>query len=572
MKLKNNINKVILNSIKLKNFMTFEEYEIDNLADDNIIVITGKNANGKSTLTSETINYGLFGKSLRFNKIEDMISWNSEGESFVDLGLKIFTDVDETKLNIKRTITAGNKSEVESDNDNSEIYNILKKDIKKNDFNSHIRDMLDIDEKKFNMIYLKSPFSEVLFESNSELLSSITKSQYINELRKDFNRIVKDISSERGVIDESIEKQKNLIESINKEIKDSSTDVDVESHKERLQEILNKIDESQNNLKIIGEEISSKRSKTRKINETLIKIQDYISGKNSEIKSLSNNKIEIENLVRDKICPKCKQKIDVINCKKEIEDLDKNISDLEKDVEDALRYRKKVSDDYSSNENDLNDNISKQNSINRQIIQLNNLKSDIKAAIESSKKEKKNNDTIIKKIKDTIVELNDELKVLSRDYTVLNSICKIMLNKNSEYINKFYNSKIYDFTIIFKSILSKLTNGKFVDITIKLNNKPTINGEIEYNALSSSERKFVDISFVISYIVYLSTQMKFKTFILDEFFDTFDQYNIVNMYEIIDEISKKYDLQIIITSNMSEFVMSYLSDTSNMRIIDITRN
>jgi hypothetical protein len=114
-----------------------------------------------------------------------------------------------------------------------------------------------------------------------------------------------------------------------------------------------------------------------------------------------------------------------------------------------------------------------------------------------------------------------------------------------------------------------MTKGKYTSVTIKLDNKPILNNSIIYNALSTSERKFVDVSFVLSYIIYLSTKLKFKTFILDEFFDNFDKENILHIYDIIYEMAVKYNLQIIIASNITDYIFSYIGKNEDVKLINI---
>ena len=169
------------------------------------------------------------------------------------------------------------------------------------------------------------------------------------------------------------------------------------------------------------------------------------------------------------------------------------------------------------------------------------------------------------------MDLNDEMNVVSSDYKIMESIAKIMLSKNSEYINLYYSNKIYDFNLIFKQILSKMTKGKYTSVTMKLNNRPTLNGHIEYESLSTSERKFIDLSFVMSYIVYLSTKLKLKSFILDEFFDNYDKDNIIHIYLMVLEIANKYNLQLFITTNMGEYLFSFMGDMEGVHIVTLNK-
>jgi DNA repair exonuclease SbcCD ATPase subunit len=567
------IKSIKIDEIDLYNFMTFDKFNINKLSQYKIIFICGHNAQGKSTITSEAPYFTFFNKPLRYGKIEELINWNydhkKEEEAYAKLSLSVLNDNNEESfLTVKRNIV-GSRYEFEvSDNDHN-LYDELY--IAKNipSFNNSLKKILDINESVFSILYLKSPFSQVIFDSNSELLSKITKSEYINELRKDFKSIESDLRINIKNLRASIEKQNELSESI----------------KNQLNEILNE-DDYKDNLKKI-EKISLEISKVEKMLNDMVskynvdktKYDNFINKKNQlqllinktnfYIDQLKKEKEEMLNLVKQGKCFTCKQDIEKDLYNIEIHNIDNKIkkySDILNKSYDNFNKLNIIIDDINKK---IISNQSNKEMLNDKIRSLSNLRATLKESIKNHDKNKKNNHDILVKIRRTIIDLNDELSQIDSDYKIISSISKLLLAKNSEYINEFYNKKIYNFNIIFKSILSKLTNNKFYDVKILLNNKPILNENIQYKALSTSEKKFIDISFVIAYIIYLSSNLKFKTFILDEFFDNYDKDNIIHIYNTIYSIADEYGLQLFITTNKSDYLFNEIDRKSDIKILEL---
>jgi DNA repair exonuclease SbcCD ATPase subunit len=571
------INSIKLQSIQMKNFMTYTDFTIDNLDKYKIIFVSGQNAQGKSTLTSESIYYGLFGMPLRYKKINDLLSWQYDFDSvepaFCTIGLSVNLNENETPviLNIKRNIIdENNRFEILIDNDNDDQFKYFLDADKVKTVNNHIKDLLDIDEKKFSILYLKSPFSEVLFESNSDLLADITKSQYINELRKDFNKITHELTIDRKNLVDTIEKQNKLAESIKEQLKSAEDTDKLNENKKQLENIIKEIDELNESLKTLSlniKELQDRYKKGSSYKEDLVALVSKIEAYAQQLKKEQSKYLK---LVKRGKCPTCEQSIDKELYDDELSKIEDKISSYREQYKESASKLKQYNNILNQIDNDLTKKLTSYDSLTGKMKSLSNMKVQLETNIKNQKDTKSNNDSVLREIRNTIMDLNDELGVLDKDYKVLKSISSVMLNKNSEYINKFYNDKIYSFTLIFKSILSKMTKGKFTRVKMKLNNKPILNDNIEYASLSTSERKFIDISFVISYIVYLSTKLKFKAFILDEFLDNYDKKNVLHIYDMIYEIANTYDLQLIITTNMADYLFSYMGDVEDIKIIDLT--
>lgn len=557
----------------MRNFMSYSDYSITDLSKYKIIFISGKNAKGKSTLTSEAPYFTLFGSPLRYNKISDLLSYyyapDSNEPAYSELGL-VFDMFDyTTNVTIRRNIIGDDRYELTVTNDQTDRFNTLSSITKVPDFNKEVKKILDIDERKFNILYLKSPFSEVLFESDSDLLSSITKSQHINELRKEFSGVVGAVKSDMENMKVTIDKQNSLAESINKQLQSILDKTKQQEDTEKLTTIIKEIDDIESDIIKLNDSIKRVKVEYTTYNTKKRQGIEWTTKIDTHIKHLKQEKHKLVGLTERGKCPTCYQSIGKLLYHTEIESMEADIAKHLELYSKGTERLDEVIAKTDSLDKTINDYQDKIRLLNGKLRSLSGMKAQLQGAIDNFKDNKKNNDEILKKIRNTIMDLNDDLTALSSDYKILDSVSKVMLSKNSEYINKFYDNKIHGFNIIFKSILSKFTKGKYVDVSMKLNNKPTLNGHIQYESLSTSERKFIDLSFVMSYIIYLSTKLKLKTFILDEFLDNYDKENVTHIYNSIYELAMTYDLQLLVTTNMADYLFTYMGDIDDVKIIEL---
>lgn len=555
--------------------MSYDDFSLTGLSKYKVIFISGENAQGKSTLTSEAPFYTLFGSSLRYSKIAKLLSWyyvpDNKEESFSQLGLAFDMTDYTSNLTIKRTLVGDDKFTITIDNDVDNLFYNLSAITKIPDLNAEIKKLLDIDERKFSILYLKSPFSEVLFEGDSDLLSSITKSQYINELRKDFNDIINGLKLDITNLKTTIEKQNSLSDTITKQLQ-AIVDLDKQrDDREKLEQIVEELSQLEEQLQSINKTNNEVRAEYSNYSDKKNKGIEWTTRLKTQLQQSVKEREKYINLIKRGVCVTCEQPIANTLYKDIIEQLDEQIAQSTALLEKGQARLHEINDQLKLVDGNLTVIQDNQRNVNNKLRTLSTMKSQLQASLNNYKDNKSNNDEILKKIRTTILDLNDDLNLISGDYKILESVAKVMLSKNSEYINTFYNNKIHSFNLVYQSILSKMTKGKYTKVSINLNNKPTLNGHIEYEALSTSERKFIDISFVISYIVYLSIKLNLKTFILDEFLDNYDKKNILHIYHTIYEIAHQYDLQLIVTTNMADYLFNYMGDMEDIKVIQLEK-
>jgi DNA repair exonuclease SbcCD ATPase subunit len=573
------INTVKLHGIHCKNFMSFTDIELTDLEKSKIIFIYSTNATGKSTITSEAPYFSLFGSSLRYSAIKKLLSWGAKptDDSFSKVTLAVTTVTGDTVyIHVKRNVIKDPRFEIEVENDKNGYFSDLVDITKVSNINNVIKRLLEIDEKKFSILYLKSPFSEKLFESNSNLISSITKANHINELRADFSGIVNDLQAQVKQNKKSIDNRKRTIESIQSDILDKkSKKSKKEENLESLKKCLSMLSKCDAELLDLQSKKQQAQTNLQKRNNALNQQSSNISRVKSELQSLREQYSHLQELIKAGKCSKCFQVIEKATYDTELADIAKKGELLKRELEIAQGTLKETNDAISKINEYTNKVFVLENDLNNSRIKYNSLKASLETQIKEGDVQDKQGQDIISKLKNELTTFNMILTDVTKEYTTMLNVYSKILDKKNKYINQFYNQQIAEFNNVFKSLLVKLTSGKFEDVKVRLDNKPIFNGYIEYEALSTSERKYVDMAFVISYIVYLSTKLKFKTFVLDEFFDNFDLVNIMHIYEVVYEVVEKYDLQFIITTNIANLVVNNVVDHENsladVKLVDLRK-
>lgn len=567
------VDSVKINSITLKQFMSFDDIELTDLDKYKIIFILSTNATGKSTLTSEALYYTLFGRSLRFKKYASLLKRGYiEGKAFSKFSLIINTKKNDTYFNITRNIIDTPKFEVSIENDINNDFELLANAKGSDDLNMLIKKLFDIDETKFSILYLKSPFSGSLFESKSTLLASITKVDFFNGLRDDFIDITKDLKKTLEIKTTYLNNQHNLLESTKKQLESFNTaDKDKDENVTLLDQLKKNIFDKKNDFNIAlskkKQAIANREVRQRELSDLQgmkAKISTELNMKRSEYSKYSK-------LIKAGKCPTCSQLIGKSLYQDQLKELAvdgekmsiqlKNVDDKLIDISKRISVILKYIDDAYNVEQNLSNNI----------INLNNRMAQIENKLQSDMTKKSIDIAVISQITSIIDEISSDIAILNKDYNILNNIYNTLLTKKGNYINKFYNQKIINFTVVYKTLLIKFTKGKFYEVKIDMDNTPTFNKNILYESLSTSERKIVDIAFIIAYIVYLSSQLKFKTFILDETFDSLDPLNMAHVYDTIYKIANEYNLQIFITTNMEQYVVqtASISENTDVKLINL---
>lgn len=575
----------MINKINLRNFYNFNNLTLNF---SKINIITGRNGSGKTTITSELFSYILFGKSVKRNNIEDMIT-KGQKSGFVEIEI-------DNKLTIRRYLNDNkyrNKLIIVEDKEN--IFNI-KNMYKTKDIEKMIIDYLGIDYNEFVNIYLRYP--EIKTFTQNKDISFINNMLGIDKLFKfidDVSRIYNFIDKQKKEYNLYLEKYTNNIEEFNKKIEDllkNKTDLneslindlkreinDLENEKRKMKEVLLKINDKFNKYVEVIDKLRKEKDEYDKQKQEYINI---LTEKKTIINNYTNELNKIKKVKKYEKCPFCLSKVDIKiledkekeiiseikNISNEVNKINEKISEIDKKISEYISKIEKLEIEKKQKEREFTNKIK---------VSLDKLDKILKDKYDKLMhfEKSKNVNQIIDNIKTNIdilnkqiFEIEDKLNKINRDY-IISTFLKNIFNKKSKYIKMYYDLNISTYKQLTKEILNYFLDNTIEDIEINVDKDSFIfiNG-IPYTSLSSAQKKIVDLSFIFSYIILYTKNKKFIFFVLDEFFDNnLDADNskklLSYLLKLYNMISKKgIDIQLFITTNNIEFFEEYIRENN----------
>lgn len=513
---------MIIHNIKITNFKSIyntTEFNFDELT--GLIKLSGNIGSGKTTLC-EAILYGLYGQ-VKQQKIPQLVSWNTKRmEVCINITSKN-NNIYIKRCNIEplEVYINGKLLPASSKNDTQEIlesdyYDIPKMAVEKmclisfNSFKSSLANMNPGETRQF----LDNVFGFSTFTDYTTIAS-----EYKSETSTEISTIETQISIYNKQLSDLNTKKQNQQEEL-------KTTIDTDNIKSQLEEIdieKNKIKElSQDLVKQENEFNNIYNKKKNEINKQLSVIAD----RRAQIVLLGKQAKTNYNTFKSGICPTCGQEIsaDIIdNYKSEIE-----------------KYKSQyivVNNEYIEVETQLSELKSE---LNNKLDILNSKKSEYKMDY-TNLKYKEN------ELKQQINIYNEKKKLLQDNYDNLISDTESKISDLSTKLSE-YNKK-QESWFKMTELLSKTLRYKLLDTLIphinnsiqlfinKLNQqfsiefdqefKPHIysdnyNKEINYNNLSTGQKKSLDLAIVFGILQNIISNVEFNIIILDELFSNMD--------------------------------------------------
>lgn len=590
--------------IKLEaiNFKNYSKLCIDFNKISNVNFIIGKNGLGKSSIL-DAISYALFGKTLQDQGGDSII--NNKINKNLKVSLEFIIDKNTYRVERYRKDKI-NKNKVLLFKDNEEIthphakdtdldiikiigfdINIFKQVVS---FNSSSAELFVNGTDKYRKEFLEKLLNINIFDISLE----IAKQEY-----KDTNNVYQSKNTELNSLKDKKELSKTIIENYNNSLSLwEQSYSNCEEQYTNLKKEYDNIDESdsklipkyQEEINKLSNEISSYNSDSlssllSKYNNTKYKLNglkddynhfksDYNECKSEYSKVLSSpnptckycgsvlneehKKKELKRLADDGK----ELKIKAQQAKKDAIPLMQDLSSLEIKIKKEKQKQKEygglvaeVNDKITNLKmkiNDIENSISNKNKLG---IELKNI-DDKLVYLENKKPEKpkvENYDKQIKDLKGTIESLEKDLSILDEVKNLFNqkglknayiSSSLPLINKN---INK-YLSILSDDTIAC-SIMTKTVDKKGNSKNkINLNiDYPNRGENIEFNDLSSGEKRIVSLSILLAFNLFFQNNNNFKMLLLDEVFDTLSDDRIDNVLKLLDLIKDDYDYIFVIS-------------------------
>ena len=597
---------ICFQKVILHNFLSFGDAEVD-LNDSSYTLVSGinnckldlakSNGSGKSSLW-ESIIWVLTGDTIRGTK--DVVNRYGKDGTYVELTFKI----DKNDYKIIRY------------KDYSNIGTNLKLYINNEDKSGKgIRDteklleqyLPDINSSLLGSVIILGQGLPQRFTNNTpsgrkEVLEKLSKSDFMIE------DIKSKLSNRKQFLNDELRKYQDLI--LEEESKKSVYEkrlVDLSKEKETLIPedfdsiitiLTNKINENESLSNSLSDQMSNKnleldlnksKSKNKEREYEVAKstlIKDFNINLQPIIKQETELQIQIKSLIQEitklesikDICPTCGQKlpdvhkVDTTNLKNQLDEYNQKLEEIQKikkdqQEKDDLKYNE-VSNTYLKELEDLDIEY---DSINREVVQLNNKRTDINADIYNDKLEldkikirKDNYENKIKTIDKDLDEATNQINLL-KDNLLYNNIEKDNIEARLNIVNKMLTIATRDFRGFLLSEVIKFINQKAKEYCKEIFDTEEIEFRLDgnnifigycgkqYENLSGGEKQKIDLIIQFSIRDMLTRYLDFSSniLVLDEIFDNLDS---IGCQKVLNLISNK------LTDISSIYIITHHSD------------
>lgn len=517
-----------LKKISWRNFKSYSniltEIPFTNNASLNLII--GENGTGKSSI-SEVITYTLYGKidNIKNSDIPNRINKNfyskieldCDGhELIIERGLN--PSIFEIHIDGKRIDTAGKTA----------VQQMIEENYLKIPYSVWINTvMLSINDFK-SLISLNAA-------DKRNIIDKIFGFTIYNQLGKLTKDELKGIESLMYETEGSLRTSKENIFQYNKRIDEiKNTTIS----QEEIDELKSKIQ--------IAEELKTKNETIlQKLKDAKIKLNEILLEKGVEVKGIQKRISEIDNkikLIDLGKCPTCGSSLETDDFRKEKQSLldekkicKKHIEDIKNIVLDLKNKSDKIDEKTIQTTQDINTN------------QLLELKSDLKS--KTTLKENNVNPLIElqNKLSKDVEILQEEKHKLEKKKEIYDILLSILIDNNG--IKNYIASQ---YIPVINQLISDMMNYMNLNYVIKFDNSfnssITCNGyNVNYQTLSTGEKKRIDFACVVSFIKFLKLQMgEINLLFLDELFSNIDINGVTDMMDVLRKLGDELKLNIFL--------------------------
>lgn len=512
---------MIIRSIKIKNFKSVGELELNFTNLKGVYEISGLVGAGKTTI-GEAILYGLFG-TIKHKNNRDLVRWGcKESEITLDLFSK------NMNITIHRTIK-GNASTVSASADGETIISTNKKDIQ----NQLENDYYDVSRVVIETLLIISfnnfkSISSMNVRDTRDFLDKVFNMNVLTDYVSICNDFVKELQVEERISTNNISNYENQIKTIN-DMKALSLISDNE-----YEHAIAVCDEINNKLQDVKCRQTTELAKLRKS-------IDSLKGNYQVAVNTRKDVMRQIEFIKKEICPTCgakisKDNLDVLTSN--LESLNNKIKQLENSIKTKLSEYSNAENEFIESANNLNkDKISYENTIanyKHQKLMLKayeNTISDIGSLYENEKIKLEN-------IKKDICDYSKLARILNTDtrINIMKNIVPI-LNRNIEY----YSYKLgLAYNIVFDDEFScSISHFDKKDIPI--------------SNLSTGQGKIIDMIIILAIIKLLMKSMNSNVLFLDELFSNIDNELKDTVCKLLkDDIGDDFLIFIISHSGLSD--------------------
>jgi len=543
--------------IEFRNFLSYGNTPTTwEFAPGVITRIAGENGAGKSSCVVDVLYFGLFGKTYRKQKMEQIVNWVNRKNLEVTVWFTIKSD----KYRIERGLKPSFLRVYKEEQGDYELIPVMSSS---RDYQKIIEeDILQMNESVFNQTVIKSMTKNLSFMNLSkrekrDVVESILGIEVFTHMNYLTKHKLYDLKSEIEVMIEKITANKSLIfaEQNNLEsLKLIREKVKVESAN-RVADLNKSIEEAEEKYKDFfqaSKKLKKYLVKEKDLKSEIKKINDLLNLQKKAKKELETDILFSDRKIKmfEETCPGCpkikemKHDDSLVKKKAQIRVLDLEI-DSYKDQQEELKNSLNKTQKLLVNETFVNNSL---NSLKNEIIKL-------RADIDKTKEAKELiliDETNLKKLlkqRATLDRKYDKLNKAKRHLIIMKSLLSddgiktFIIKRYLPHINKLLNTYLQKFNtnILF------YFDAEFNDVIGSRYKEGS-----SYNCFSEGQKRRIDLSVLFTFIDF--SQMKNRKsntnlLVLDEITTGVDLFGENILFDILKDISVKENKEIITISH-----------------------
>lgn len=552
---------MIIKNWWFKNFKSFGNIPVNiDLGNGKLILLKGKNGNGKSALLS-ALDMAVFGECLnkKGKRLSKKLLINRRNANNLEVGCEFNNNGKEYKI-IRTMTNSSSAIKTKLFIDNIPYDKAGKKDNK-------IIEEIGFDFKTFksfismNVNNFKN-FISLTPEEKRLLLDKLFSLDRINELNKVLKELYKVNNLEciqlKNKIDVYSDEINNLSNTIKKVVESKKTND--ESRKLEINNTLKLFKEKYDKLLIDKQELEDSidlfRSGINKLSNKQLNINRDINDYNKKIKLFENGK-----------CPTCESdlscKLDVLEDYKTLKNKSEKIyNNLNNKIKDANIELKKYTSDFDDTSSNISELLQESNKLKTELKILN----------------KNNNNNSIIEFEKTIKTLNSKKEDVELAYiesndlkTVYNTLLPVwsengikqdIIDSIVDPINQYIEEDLIKLNTSFKVILDNNFDAHIFEY----------NEEVNVDTLSTGEAKKINLIIMLAYIKMLRMKRDINILILDEVFSSIDVDGIEDILKLFKTFAHQRNINIFLVhhSELKEFYFDQIITVDKNIYSDIT--
>lgn len=540
---------MIINSISIRNFKSYGNnlQKLQFSKDGDLILIKGKNGNGKSSLL-ESIDFSLFNivRGKNSKRVPNYILPNRNNKN---LETEInFINWNGDNITINRKLNPKSFKILVNDIDNTNKYDLMtqeqKDDLLGIEYNTY-KSLVSLNLADFaNFINLDT-------DTKKKLLNKLFNLDEIDNYLSITKELLKNIYKKKDAIETMIIANNNSIKTYNDNIqvileksglldKDKIKGIMLEYKNEyiplnhEIKELRINYDSIINEIKIKSDILNIKRNKISEdqftLNDINKKVEIFKNGSCPYCGSnLSDNHhtIELNKLIEDQN-----------DLKKNMLDLKRSYNDLRIEISSKIDDKNKLNNDINeksirlkfliSNLKDLKDNYNK----GTDSISINEINKNIEKLESDNIKYENNSNRILNKI----YKYEKLIDILS-EKGIRKNIIRSVVEPINEHLSKYLIELESKYSVKLDDSFDAIIKERFID-------------DIHIESLSTGEARKINIAIALSYMeMVISMNKKTNILFMDEVFSSVDPDNIDLMLKVLRSFSNRNKINVIIVNH-----------------------